>query len=274
MKNRIDERLYGQIMERMQSGDPIDDLLQNYEAYDIRNLLEEAAAKKIGNKNPIDFFQRPEVLKDIKIKSDPNFPAYGEFRAAYNKDSGLINPKSGIITLNNPNDKASLIHELQHGYDDLSDLTRPGYFDKELDENAVRKSLGLGSKQELKGLETATEMFGQHFRPEPSNKFGKLKQILNLERLAKGQPLKAIAPIAVGAAAFGVGEKAMAGDMKGAKQEAGQLALDLAIPDLITSDSVNTNEQQMLDEYRRQNETPEVKRFNKIRNIMENNYGK
>lgn len=267
MKPKIDESLYKQLRERVQSGAPVDDLLEKYKAYDIRNLLEEASAMEMGKRDPRDLFEKPEVFKDIKIRERSKLPDYGEFEALLDPNTKAPIKGSGIITLQNKADKGTLLHELNHAYDTFKDPNTAAYFAKDVDDNTVRKALELGVKQDLKGIEAATEKYASHFKPE--DKLPKLKQMLNFERLIKGQPLKMLAPVAIGAAAMGATEKAMAGDLNGASKEAGQLGLDLVTPDLLQAESVNTNEADLLDEQRKRNETPEVKRFKKIQSILE-----
>lgn len=267
MKNKLDEALYKQLRERVQSGAPVDDLLENYKAYDIRNLLEEAQAMEVGKRDVRDLYEKPEVFSNVKkIMVSPNMDNFGMFTTKLDPEGRPI-PKSAIIKLQDKADLATKIHELQHAYDTFSTPDQIAYDGTDLDDNAVRKSLELGSKQDVKGMEGAIAKYADHFKPE--GKIPKLKQMLNFERLIKGQPLKMLAPVAVGAAFMGASKKAMAGDLTGASKEVGQVGMDVVLPDLIQSESVNTNEAELLDEARRKNETPEIKRFNKIKSIME-----
>lgn len=269
MKPKIDEALYKKLKERVQSGVPVDDLLQNYHPYDIRNLLEEATAMELGKRDIRDQYAKPEVFSNVKkIIVNPNLEDYGAFTHNVDPSNALPIKGSGKIILRNADDIATKIHETQHAYDAFSDMNKPDFDPLDADEVTVRKALDMGTKQDLKGLESATEMYGKHFRPE--DKLPKLKQLLNFERLVKGQPLKAIAPIAIGAAAMGIGEKAFAGDLKAAKEEAGKLGMDIVLPDLVQSESVNTNEDEILKEQNKKNMTPEIRRFEKIRSVMEN----
>lgn len=267
MKPKIDESLYKQLRERVQSGAPVDDLLEKYRAYDIRNLLEEAQAMEVGNRDVRDLYEKPEVFNNVKrIMTSPNMKDFGSYSVDLDPEGKPI-PKSAIINLKDKADLATKGHEFQHVYDAFSNPEQKLHNVTDVDDNTVRKALELGSKQDIKGMEGAIAKYADHFKPE--GKIPKLKQLLNFERLVKGQPLKMLAPVAVGASLMGASKKAMAGDLTGASKEVGQVGMDVLLPDIIRSESVNTNEEELLDEARRKNETPEMKRFNKIRNIIE-----
>ena len=185
----------------------------------------------------------------------------------YDARTKLPDIKSGIITLKDKGDKGTLLHELNHAYDTFKDPNKQMFVPSEHSDDYVRKALNLGKKQELRGLEHAVEQYADHFRPE--GKLPKLKQLLNFERLVKGNPLKMIAPVAVGAAALGATEKAMAGDLTGATKDIGELGMNIAVPDIMTSDSLNENEDELLNNYQRGTKTPQTRRFEKIKSIME-----
>ena len=136
---------------------------------------------------------------------------------------------------------------------------------KELGDKASHAFKNMGKAKNLEDIpQTIANAGGKVGQVEGmTSKFGN-----TLSKLGKAVPV--VAGIAAMAPTL---SKASEGDYKGAALEAGNSALDMSplgtLKSAISADPVNDNEEQLLEDYRRKNETPDTKRFNKIRNIME-----
>jgi len=236
----VSKKFMDELTSRIKNGEPIDSMLSQYSPTAIRDILEEAQGVAAGNKNPLDLFEKPELIKSVPVNEIPNLADHGE---AYFYKNGA----PAKINVRNLDDKGTLIHELQHAYDaasqpsirvptDISDnpsLKALQQLKSELDINRPIKSVS-----DLKGLEETTQFLSNHFKPDVVEGTSRLKQLINLERIMKGEPLKSIAAIAApvakglglagaGLAAASIGNKAMAGDYSGAATDAVDLGTDL-----------------------------------------------
>jgi len=239
--SELNPKMYQELIDRVKTGQPLDDLLSQYDPHALRDILEEATAEASGNTHPFDLYEKPELFKNVKIKVDPNLKNHGEIDYVLEKQTGIQRPDKGLgINLKNRGDKGTLLHESQHAYDILSrpetsipvEKFGPGMLSDIKEKLDINRK--ISSSSDLKGLEEGTEYLSKHFKPDIEDKFGKLKQMLNLERIVKGQPLKMIAPLmkaagvgAIGAAAMGIGNKAMAGEYGQAGLDTADLATDL-----------------------------------------------
>lgn len=227
----LDPKLYQEIIDRMKTGQPLDDLLSKYDPMTIRDILENATAKFSGKTPVAELFEKPDLFKKVTTRIDPKLKELGKVGFSIDSKTGLYLPEHGITkTLRNPLDKATDIHESQHIYDIESrpEIKQPLKKSERSILSNIKNELELGknvkSTYDLRGLGEATASMASHFKPDAEGKFNKLKQLVNLENIVKGNPLKAIAPLAIGAAALGVGQKAMAGDTTGAAVEAADQA--------------------------------------------------
>ena len=235
----VSKKFMDELTSRIKNGEPIDSMLSQYNPTAIRDILEEAQGNIAGNKNPLDLFEKPELIKNVPINEIPNLADHGE---AYFYKNGA----PAKINVRNLNDKGTLIHELQHAYDAAS---QPAIaVAKDISDNPSLKALQqlkseleinrpIKSVSDLKGLEETTQFLSNHFKPDVVEGTGKLKQLINLERIMKGEPLKSIAAVAgpiakglglagAGLAAASIGNKAMAGDYKGAAVDTADLGTD------------------------------------------------
>lgn len=267
----ITKEAYEQLVDRIKNDAPVESMFKGYNPYDIRDALEESIALKAGNKDIRDFYEKPELFSNVTIKAQPNMRDNGMYKSFVDQETGLWAPNiKNQILLKDKSDIATLGHELQHHYDKASNPLSK--IVQELPEDEIIKNLKkemphINNFQDIKGLEGATKFLKDHFNPDPEFGSGQLKQFLNLKRMIKGGPLKMIAPIAMGAAAFGIGEKAYAGDLKGA----GKDTIDLLSPMSLQSDNLNANEEELLRQQENQfQQQPEIRRFEKIRNLMRN----
>lgn len=269
----LNKKFYDKLVDQIKTDVPDEEVAKMFEKYNpasIRNGLEEASAIYAGNKDIRDFYEQPELFKNVSIKEQPNMIDPGRYNFHVDPKTGLYVPESkSKILLKDKGDLATLGHEFQHHYDEASrplvkvadDLT-----DSEALKMIKKEKPDLKQLTDLKGLKDAALYYKDHFKPDPEFGAGQLKQFLNLKRMIKGNPLKMVAPIAIGAAALGIGEKAYAGDTKGATQD----ALSMITPDLLASDNLNSNEQELLKQQENEfQQQPDIRRFEKIRKIMQ-----
>jgi hypothetical protein len=238
----LNKKIYDEIISKLQNGESIDDLFKNANPATISHGLEEAQAEFTKGKHPFDLYEKPELFKDVNIRTQPNMKDHGALKYFENPKTGLYEPDTKLsLLLKDKNDMATLGHEAQHGYDQVSQLKVPQPIELEGKsllskiKNEVELGRAVSSPSELKGLKEATAYYADHFKPDVEGNFNKLKQMLNLERVVKGNPLKAIIPVmkaagigALGMAAAGIGNKAMAGDYKGAAEDSVDLGTDIA----------------------------------------------
>lgn len=206
----LTKKFKDELLSKIKTGEPVDDMFSKYSPLATRDLLEEAAADASGNKHVYDLFEKPELLKDVKVYENPKMADWGE----------ALLGKNSQITLRNKNDKGTLIHEAQHVYDHLSqpniadvpELSRIEALQK------IKADLGIKrpikSLSDFKGLEEAAAFMTDHFKPDPIEGSARLKQLINLERIVKGQPLKSIAAAGIPLAGAGLALAASINDAK------------------------------------------------------------
>ena len=202
----LTKKFKDELLSKVKNGEPVDDMFTQYSPYATRDLLEEAAAEASGNKHAFDLFEKPELLKDVKVYENPKMEDWGE----------ALLGKNSQITLRNKGDKASLIHEAQHVYDHLSQPNVPDA--REVALKTLRDQLDIKrpikSYSDLKGLEEASAFMANHFKPDIAEGTSRLKQLINLERIVKGQPLKSIAVAGIPLAGAGLALAASVNDAK------------------------------------------------------------
>jgi hypothetical protein len=244
----LTKKFKDELLSKIKNGEPVDSMFSQYDPYAIRDLLEEAAGDAAGNKHPFDLFEKPELLKDVKVYENPKMEDWGE----------ALLGKNSEITVRNKADKGTLIHEAQHAYDHISqpDVKYRGESSSLAALKKLRDDLDIKRpiKQlsDLKGLEETSAFMAKHFKPDVIEGSDKLKQLINLERIVKGQPLKSIAHIIplAGAGLIGLGamNKAQAGDLTGA----GLDAASIIDPTGISSAASEINERLRNPEYARE----------------------
>lgn len=269
----LNKKFYNKLVDDIKNDVPVDELFKGYNPASIRNGIEEAGAIYSKNKDIRDLYENPELFNNVSVKAQPNLKDYGRYNYQVDAKTGLFVPEGkNQILLRDKADLASLNHEFQHHYDQMSqpNVNQPyEYTGKNLLSKIKEELPNIKDIKDLKGLKETAIYYKDHFKPDPE--FGKteLKQFLNLKRMIKGNPLKMLAPVALTAAAVGIGEKAYAGDTQGAKKDAGKLGLDIVTPIGLDSNNLNEGEQQMLDKIDADNKNdPENRRFNKIINIL------
>jgi hypothetical protein len=240
--NGLDPKLYDEIISRVKNGEPLDKLLERYDSYTVREVLGLAGAQYSGKTPAIELFEKPELFKNVKTIIDPNLEgALGSVRFNVDPKTKYYNPEDPITkTLQDASDKATDIHENQHIYDlrsrpEIKQSVEPKNI---LKSKSVQEGLyDLGQEgrrlEDFRGLDNATLEYAKHFKPDAEGRFGKLKEILQLQDIVHGRPLKMIAPIlkaagigALGYQALGIGQKAAAGEFGEAGLEAADMATD------------------------------------------------
>lgn len=254
-----EKRRFEELIKSIQGNDPdhLDFLMRSKNPHAVRNELENTLGKFVK-----DNYDLPDNRLNELFENKFNTPSikeidmrdWGEYDYTdKNKPSILI--RKGLTE---PEKMGTKLHELGHhndvirGYDIIDPL----------------KSEKLSS---LSGLESAENYFKGHHK---KGLFG----LESLKELISNGKIKTIAPLiaktlstgAIGAAALGIGQKAHAGDLEGAKEEGINLAKDLLVPDFLYSENVNSDEKELLNEIEKANKTPESRRFSKIKNILEN----
>lgn len=192
--------------------DKLSDLLRNKDTYAIRNDLSTALGEHV-NKNydePLNIFEKKDLLKEVPVNYT-NLPE--GIAGRHSKEAGIYLP------FENPDMPARQtgvkLHEYGHANDALNNFNESNPFDK--------------SSKLLKnsGLENAEELIGKHHEVGMFEKEA-LANLLKNKKLAMVAPLlKATGIGAIGASAVGIGNKAMAGDFKGAAGDTADLATDL-----------------------------------------------
>lgn len=240
--SELNPRFYQELISKIEHNEPYYDMFDKYTPQAIRDMIEEAQAEYTKGTHPFDLYEKPELVSKIPIKEVPNLPNYGEFNLKAYKATGLPALDHPMeILVKDRRDLGTLGHEVQHAYDTMSQpnvvepMLRPEPQSNLL--SRIKQELEIPRKilteQDLRGLEETSAYYGKHFKPDVEDKFGKLKQLLNLERVVKGQPLKAVAPLvkaagvgALGMAASSIANKAMAGDVGEAALEAADVGTD------------------------------------------------
>lgn len=172
---------------------------------------------------PLNVFKDKEILKNTPIE----YTKLPKGIAGRYEDSngGLLLPK---------NDKSSAIKKagvLVHEYGHKDDALK-GFKDIEEFDPQYAKKLGA---------EVADEAFSKHHKRGFFEKEA-LMDLLKNKKLGMLAPLlKATGIGALGVAASGIGNKAMAGDYKGALSDAGELAYDVAAPPILEPPTVMGN---------------------------------
>lgn len=203
------KRLYEELLKRLGRGEDISDLVKNYNAYDIRDLGEQAAGQfakdQYGVKTAPDLiplFERPEELSGLNFHENPKL-------LREENAKGIYYPKDKKIVLNNAEDIATGLHELSHPYDERAH----GFYNltDALSGNKKVKGIDLGAK----GLEAAEELNRGHFFKDDLKGFSQLSRMLKGDKL-RGLALPALGAAGLGASLYSAGAKAAEGDIPGA----------------------------------------------------------
>jgi hypothetical protein len=224
----LNKREYEDLVKRIDKNkdptklsDEISDLFLNKDAFAGRDFTEAAAGKfakeNLGVKTADDLikhYEKPELLKDLNIVENPKLL---DERNAH----GIYFPKEKKIVLPTGEDIGTALHELSHPYDERAH----GFYN--LTDALTGNKAAKGMDLKAKGLEAIEDLNRGHFYKDD------LKGLSQLVRMIKGQPLRVVAPLlkatgigALAASAAGIGNKAMAGDFKGATKEAIDLGTD------------------------------------------------
>lgn len=257
-----EKKRFEELMKAIQSNDPehLDFMLRNKSPYAVRDELENTLGKHVKDNYDLPDDRLNELFEkkfDTPNIRESNMKDWGEYEY-----SDPTNPKILIRKgLTEPEAMGTKLHELGHHKDIIS-----GYEPS----NSMKKlKTSAGS-----GLEAAENLFEGHHQKglfgleslKELMKSGKIKSAAHLVAPA----LKALTAGAIGSAVLGAGQKAYAGDFKGAGKEGLDLAADLAVPDALYSEGLNGNEDAELEQMKQMQETPEEKRFKKMRAILEN----
>jgi len=222
-EDNLNKRLYEDLVRKIDKNQDYSDLFRHMDAEAIRDIGEASAGKfardQYGIKSAKDLpslYEKPEILKDIDVSENPSLL---EKESAH----GIYYPKQKKIILPSQEDLATGIHEWSHPYDELAH----GYYNLS-DVLTGNKKVPKGTDLYAKGLEAAEDLNRGHFFRDD------LKGLSQLTRMIKGQPLKMVAPLlkaagvgALAASAAGIGNKALAGDFKGAAGDALDLGTDM-----------------------------------------------
>jgi hypothetical protein len=269
----LNKKFYNRLIDDIKNDAPVEELFKSYNPASIRDGLEEASSIYSENKDIRDLYENPELFNNVSVKHQPNLKDIGRYNYQVDAKTGLFVPEgNNKILLRDKGDLATLGHEFQHHYDQMSQpkVNQPyEYTGKNLLSKIKEELPSVEKFEDLKGLKGAAAYYKDHFKPDPEFGSSQLKQFLNLKRMVKGEPLKMLAPIALGAAAFGIGEKAYAGDTKGATKDSAKLAIDMATPIGLDSSNLNEGEQELLDRADADiKNDKQIRTFEKLRNML------
>lgn len=211
---------FKKLREAIGSGDEdmYSDLVRQKNPLAIRHDLSTALGEHVAENydDPLNIFQKKELIKEIPVNYTENLPK--GIAGKYIKEHGVFVPK-GEETFKKLGTK---LHELGHGNDSL-DL--PESVSDEFNKSSLKKL----------GAEAADEAFKGHHKKGFFEKYA-LENLMNNKKLASIMPLIKGAGIgALGLTAAGIGNKAMAGDFKGAASDTGELAYELATPPVLSA---------------------------------------
>jgi hypothetical protein len=195
------------------------DLVRQKDPVGIKRDLSQVLGQHVRENydNPLEVFEKKKILETVPVEY-MDLPENIKGKYNVTKDKILLNKV--LPELDNAQ-TGTLLHELGHKNDRLSGFTASEKFDPLL----LKKV----------GAEAAEEAFSKHHK---SGFFEKeaLMSLLKNKKLATLAPLlKATGIGAMGLTAAGIGNKAMAGDFKGATSDVGELAYDVLEPSIVTA---------------------------------------
>lgn len=203
---RKQQEYFNQIKKALGSDDEemLTDILRNKNPLAIREDLATTLGQHVNENydRPLNIFENQKLLEEIPVNYTENLPS--GTAGKYIKEKGLYLPKENLSEF--AKQTGVKVHEYGHANDDLKGFNDPQSFSR-------TKAIMKGT-----GLEAAENAIGKH---HASGFFEKEA----LKDLLKNKKLKMIAPLAIGASALGIGNKAIAG-------EYGEAGLDTA--DLVT----------------------------------------
>ena len=244
-------------------------LTKNKNPYGIRDTFENRLGQFVNENYEIpdssDYKKlfKNEKLIVPKVEVMKNLPGlFGEYD--YTDQNSPIIRLNSLLNKDDPNQyTGTLLHEIGH-HNDLLKGYEPG---------EIKLSKPGRKNVEQLGLDAAEEYFKG---PHKEGLFG----LEALKDLIKGNKIRSMAHIAspllkaagIGAAGMGlasIGNKVMAGDLKGAGKESLGMAGDMIVPDLLQSEEVNPNEDAIMENLKKEGEIKN-RRFGKLKSILEN----
>lgn len=257
-----EKKLFEELMRAIQSNDPqhLDFMMKNKSPYAVRDELENSLGKHVRDNYDLPDDRLNELFEhkfDTPNIRQADMKDWGEYEYSDPKNPKILIRKG----LSEPEAMGTKLHELGHHKDIIT-----GY---EPSDSMKKLSSSTGT-----GLEAAENLFEGHhkkglFGLESLREMAKSGKIKSVAHMAAPM-LKALSLGAAGMAAAGAGQKAYAGDFEGAGNDIKDFATDIVVPDAIYSEGLNNNEDAELEAMKKAQETPEEKRFKKIRALLEN----
>lgn len=175
-----------------------------------------------------ELFKDQENLKNTKIITDKDGLDKLGARASYNYGTNevSIHPNTFTDRYKMDGDISDVLHEFKHGTEFQG---KKDNIDKHLIESMIdtNKTKDLNSFYKLKGLSNAENVLENHHIGDSIFEREGLMRLLKGKKLSTLMPLlKATGVGAMGLAAAGIGNKAMAGDFGGAGLEAADMVTD------------------------------------------------
>lgn len=217
---------FSRIKQALSSGDEdeLANLVRQKDPLAIRHDLSTILGQHVQENydNPRNIFSEKKLIEDIPVEyTDLPEGIAGKF----NKTEGkILVPKVDLEKT--PRQIGVESHELAHALDKAKGFEGSQKFNPSM----LKKT----------GLEAAEEAFGGHHARGFFEKEALLDLLRNKKLGMLAPVLKAAGIGAIGAAAAGIGEKAMAGDLSGAASDTGELAYDVIAPPALQAASPTT----------------------------------